>query len=316
MRTMLSQTLHSISIDHWHERALVRTADRIKFPCDYTFDTTFPVAMKPLLGHPLVAGLDRDKFRFLCVQYFYKYMQEICITETEVVNPVALAIANNASIREFSVESQTAAYSVMVDEAYHSFAACLFAASIAQSTGIPKTKTAAASRWQLALRAARNAVPKQLWPLAEFLACCVSESTFTSEILMASKIDDCDPKFRTLMRDHLSDEGRHCSFFKELLTLFWIGATGDEIAGSALIFPVLYTTLFNEEIDQKFDKYLLTCVGLRRGEIARIFADIGAQQAALGKEDRVVQSMTFLKGTGILGNAVVQRSFHEHGIAV
>lgn len=313
---MLSQPLHSISIDHWHERALVRTAEQIKFPDGYVFDTAFPVAMKPLLGHPLVAGMDPDSLRFLCVQYFYKYMQEICVTETEVVNPAALAIANNASVRDFSHEAQTAAYTVMVDEAYHSFAARMFAASIAQSTGIPRVATAATSRWQLALKAARHLVPRQQWTLAEFLACCVSESTFTSEIVVAAKIDDCDPKFRTLMRDHLSDEGRHCSYFKELLTLFWKDATETEIAASALILPVIYTTLFNEDIDRKFDKYLLACAGLRRAEIERVFAECGSQHASLGKEDRVVQSFAFLKGTGILTNAVVKRSFQQHGIPI
>ena len=76
----------------WYKHAAIRTKDPILLKTDSTLPL-FPEELLPLCQHPLIAESQNLAKEYILTQTCYKYLQEICITETDVVNPTSLNIA-------------------------------------------------------------------------------------------------------------------------------------------------------------------------------------------------------------------------------
>jgi len=246
----------------WFGKASVRGGELLRLSDDQPFDWRFPVEMKPLLGHPKVLTLPEEKYRFLCVQSFYKYLHDVCLTETDVVNRVSTAIAYGATVCQFPKESAAEAFSVLIDEAYHSYAARLFALEIERVTGIAPVALPSVNQLVLGMADATACATAEFSKIAEFLSCCISESTFTKEILRASRLESYDVRFRNLMLEHLNDEGRHYAYFRKLMTYYWRQASERERAVAAAILPALLSRYFDDGVDAEFDRGLLSRIGM------------------------------------------------------
>lgn len=296
----------------WFASATVRNVAPPRLPDDY--DWTIPAEMRPLLGHPRVAALPTEARRFLSVQTLHKYLHDICLTETDVVNRVAQAIAYNQSAIPFPAETCAQAFSIIVDEAFHSYVARLMSLEVERVTGISpvplpvdnplvrayeQTRVAAGTRWSRAV---------------ELLTCCLSESTFTKEILAATRLDHHDPTLHRVLVDHLHDEGRHFTYFRSVLKHYWATISEDERLAVSTFIPQILGIYFDRTIDREFDRALLLETGSSEPEVTAILTEIYGTARANPDEPRLKNSLEFLGLAGVLAHPAVRQSLADHGL--
>lgn len=283
----------------WFTKASVRDMLPIEITADMPFDWRYPVEMKPLLKHPQVMELPESSYRFLCIQSFYKYLHDVCLTETDVVNRVSLAIAYNNTSIVFPKHLALEAFSVVVDESFHSYAARLFANEIENVTGIAPLEMPNQNQLVKALIDSQVGISIKSTKIAELLCCCISESTFTKDILAASKLEGYDPRFHKLMVEHLRDEGRHYGYFRRILTYYWHHISDVEKVQVIALLPPILTTYFDDEIDSSFDRELLANIGMNECEINTIIAESYTDQKISVSSPRYQNAVGFLELCGI-----------------
>ncbi len=296
----------------WFASATVRTVAPPTLPDDY--DWTTPAEMWPLLGHPRVAALPAESRRLLSVQSLYKYLHDICLTETDVVNRVAQAIAYNRSAIPFPAETCAEAFSIIVDEAFHSYVARLLSLEVQRVTGLAPVVMPAENPLVRAYEQTRVAAGTRWGRAVELLTCCLSESTFTKEILAASRLDHHDPTLHQVLVDHLHDEGRHYTYFRSVLKHYWQTIAEDERLAVAPFIPQILHLYFDRSIDREFDRALLREVGVGEPTAAAIIAEIYGSARANPDAPRLKNSLQFLELAGVLSHPAVRQSLADHAL--
>ncbi|RAS01784.1 diiron oxygenase [Cupriavidus alkaliphilus] len=280
----------------WFKRATVRTAAPISLAPGDVHDWRFPSELNPLLSHPSVLALPAAARRYLAVQYSYKYMHDICLTETDIINRTSLAIAYGDSACAFPPDICTNAFSIVVDEAFHSYAARLFALELEKASGIEPVHMPASNALMRAIALTKVEYDGYFHPEIELLATCISESAFTSEIVDALQIKMCDPRFHRLMKDHLADEGRHYGYFQAVLSHFGVRAEDRQRQAAGPIATSLLQYLFQHEQESVFDLQLLESVGLGRNEAIEVQRQTPQSRSAMLREER---ARHFLESSGL-----------------
>lgn len=305
-------TTDQTSTRTWFKKATVRNMDCIKLWDD--FDWRFPIEMKPLLAHPLVKRLPQSTYRFLCIQSFYKYLHDVCLTETDVVNRVSLSIAYNASALPFPPEMAAEAFAVIIDEGFHSYVARLFSLEIERVTSVKPLRLPKENQLVRAAQLAKTGTNEQESVIADLLCCCISESTFTKEILEASKLPGYDKTFHLVMSEHLRDEGRHYSYFRDVLKYFWENSTETQKHIAATLLPGILLTYFGNEIDADFDEYLLHTCGMEASVANEVIKEIHGPSPINAEFPRLKNSIEFLQLAGVLADARVASNLREKGL--
>jgi len=280
----------------WCQRATVRNAHLQTI--DTPFDWRFPPEMKPLLGHTVLRALPEPTYRVMCLQYFYKYLNDVCLTETDVVNEVSRSIACNTSAVRLPAELAVEALPIIIDESFHSYMARLFALEIERSTGVAPMALPSQNQLVRALALVRINLAPQYVRLGELLCCAISESTFTLEILEAARLQGYDPRFRQLMVEHLRDEGRHCNYFKRVLTYTLQHLHPDERAVAEQALPAILSTYFSDEIERRFDQQQLTQAGLAAADAERLLDEVQHAAGPWWRSARCQNARNFLASCG------------------
>lgn len=296
----------------WFEKATVRNMACIRLQDD--FNWRFPTEMKPLLAHPLVQRLPEETYRFLNIQSFYKYLHDVCLTETDVVNRVSLSIAYNASAVLFPPEISAEAFAVIIDEGFHSYVARLFSMEIERVTSVKPLRLPSENQLVRAFHAAKDDAGEEESLIADLLCCCISESTFTKEILEASKLSGYDETFHLVMSEHLRDEGRHYSYFRHVLTYFWEKGTEEQQQIAADLLPSILLTYFGNEIDASFDEYLLRSAGLAENVVTEVIEDVYGKPLTYAEFPRLRNSLEFLRLAGVLSHTRVESNLKQKGL--
>lgn len=298
----------------WFASATVRTTNLDAVNIGAAFEWQFPVEMKPLLGHPELQGLPLSARKFIHVQAYHKYLHDVCLTETDVVNRVATAIAYGRSAAVLPADMAAEAFSVLVDEAFHSYAARLFSMHVTRATGIEPLPMPVRN----ALVNAYEDVPvgggEDMVAMSQLLCCCLSESTFTKEILAASRLEGYDEGFHSLMAAHLADEGRHYSYFRRVLACYWTNIDDHRRDQVAALLPNILTTYFDDSDDDLFDSAVLIAAGVAADTAAAWLNDVACQRPAISDRPRVRNSIEFLRLAGVLSYPAVQQSLNESGL--
>jgi len=300
----------------WFRHASVRTMTHAWRDRGRDFDWRFPVEMKPLLGHAAIAGLPLPVRKFINVQAFHKYLHDVCLTETDVVNPVAAAIAYGRSAAVLPGAMAAEAFSVMVDEAFHSYVARLFSLHIAEVTGIESVRMPPRNALLCAYEDVGRGLPPRIVAMAELLCCCLSESNFTKEILVASRLEGYDPAFREIMVDHLADEGRHYGYFRRVLTRYWYGLSEQDRCEFAGLLPAILKTQFSDALDTEFDRRVLLIAGLEEPVVEKCLSDVDSSQLPVCDRPRVRNSLEFLRLCGVLEHDRVRQRLEDEGLLV
>jgi hypothetical protein len=293
----LTNTPSCLDADVWYARASVRKVEPIDLTLSRDFDWRFPVELKPLLAHPSILALPLKARRYLSIQYFYNYMHDICLTETDVVNRTSLAIAYGKSACDFPPDIQVGAFSIAVDEAFHSYAARLFAFELEKVTGIEPVRMPECNALKDAVELTKGEFDTCLHSEIDLLATCISESTFTADVIDTLRIKACDPRFQRLMREHLADEGRHYSYFKAVLGHFAHCASARQRNAAAVITMRLLERLFRNVQGSDFDRQLLISVGIDPEHAVEIQKQTGPSRSGLLREQR---ANVFIRSSGLI----------------
>lgn len=298
----------------WFSTATVRLPCTAIIDDDLSFDWRFPIEMKPLLGHPVVLAQSYEVRRFIHVQAYHKYLHDICLTETDVVNRVAADIAYGHSVRKFEPDIAAQALAIIVDEAFHSYMARLFSLKVIRATGIEPLVLPRRNPLVNAYEDVAKGMNENNAALSRFLCCCLSESTFTKEILVASKLEGYDPAFRKLMEQHLADEGRHYGYFRHALTWLWDRLAESERETAARLLPAIIKVYFDDSDELIFDRNVLLAAGMAPSVVDSVFRDIERVRPAFGELPRLRNSLEFLRQARVLPHPAVQRQLANEGL--
>ena len=305
-----SSEMHST----WFRQASVRTMTHAWRDGGAEFDWRFPVEMKPLLAHAALEDLPLPVRKFINVQAFHKYLHDVCLTETDVVNRASTAIAYGRSAAVLPDAMAAEAFSVIVDEAFHSFVARLFSLHVTEVTGIGPVQMPQRNALVSAYEDVAQGLSPRLVAMAELLCCCLSESTFTKEILVASRLEGYDPTFRSILADHLADEGRHYGYFRRVLAHYWSGLSEEHRHEVAGLLPAILKTYFADVLDNEFDRQVLLAAGIAESVTETCLSDVRNSQEPMRERPRVRNSIEFLRLCGVLEHDGVRQRLAEENL--
>ncbi|WAH58967.1 diiron oxygenase [Pseudomonas silvicola] len=293
--------------DAWEDRATIRTRPRRRVEDDERL--IYPLSRQPLvLGATFLRECPHQR-DFALVQSLYKFIHDVVIFETEIVNRTASSIARGRFPLDYPFACRYDAMTVVVDEDYHALVAMDFMQQTIELTGIEPIALPAEIELSRAIPAALAQVPAALRPAAELICVAIAENTLTNDVAAFARDDTVKDSVKGLMADHLLDEGRHSTFWTRLVRIYWQGACASDRAAMARMLPVFIERYLTNDIQKAFDLALIEHLhpdpAVRRvlGEEAQSLAfPINAQHPLLGN------ILRFFKGSSMLDSPCVSDS--------
>lgn len=252
----------------WEERATIRSRPRREIEDDDLL--YYPIARQPLCTHPLIAALGPRVQDFILTQSLYKYINDVIIFETEIVNHTARRIAKGQFSFDFPFACRYDAMSVVIDEDYHAYVAMDYLDQTQRKTGLKALALPAEIELSRAIPQALAGLAPAYRDGMELLAVAISENTVTAEVAAFARDTTLKRSIKGLMADHLADEGRHSMFWIKLVQLYWrdIGEDARLALGAAL--PGFLQAYLTNEIQAGFDRSLIAALDLPQALRERI----------------------------------------------
>ncbi|WP_194792204.1 diiron oxygenase [Pseudomonas sp. UFMG81] len=297
--------------DAWEERATIRTRPRRRVEDDQRL-------IYPLSRQPLVLGATfqrecphlRD---FVLVQSLYKFINDVVIFETEIVDRTARRIAKDRFAVRFPFACRYDAMTVVVDEDYHALVAMDFLQQTIALTGIEPIALPREIELSRAIPAALAQVPDALRDPLELICVGIAENTLTDDVAAFARDESVKPSVKGLMADHLLDEGRHSSFWARLTRLYWQAAPEADRQALAEVLPVFLAQYLTNDIQQAFDFALIDALPVSepvrralREETQGVAYPINHQHPLLGN------ILRFFRGSSMLESACVQDALGDY----
>lgn len=283
----------------WENRATVRNLPRFIFEKDHP-GYFFPLSRQPLSIHPLVEDLGEDARFFLLVQSFYKYLNDIAVIETRVVNHTILNIVGNRLPIDFSTEHKMQLYSIMTDESYHAYVAYDAMLQIQQHTGIVPLPLPQRIEIEYALSAVKSVLDLIYHGMFEVLAVCLAENTLTKEIVGMLDQKETHPFFQQHIKAHLADESRHSGIFFSLLKYIWSTISQDYKVHIARVLPDFIHLYLGISVQTDFDKLILKHIGLTESEVEEAIDDTYGYFQINKNHPMLINILTVLKKADVL----------------
>lgn len=285
--------------DTWDDRATIRTRPRRLVEDDQRL--VYPLSRLPLV---LTATFQRECAHlrdFALIQGLYKFINDVVIFETEIVDRTARAIAKNRFGVRFPFTCRYDAMTVVVDEDYHALVAMDFMQQTIALTGIEPVILPTEIELSRAIPAALALVPEHLHDAVELICVGIAENTLTNDVAAFARDDSVKASIKGLMADHLLDEGRHSTFWTRLTRLYWAQAPEADRQLIARVLPVFITHYLTSEIQRSFDLQLIatlkvpeTVATALREEVAGMDWPIGHQHPLLGNILRFFRNSSLL----------------------
>ncbi|WJM97672.1 diiron oxygenase [Pseudomonas defluvii] len=295
----------------WEDRATIRTRPRRILENDDRL-------IYPLSRQPLVLGAtfmrECSQWRdFVLVQSLYKFINDVVIFETEIVDRTARAIAKNRFAIRFPFACRYDAMTVVVDEDYHALVAMDFMQQTVALTGIEPIDLPNEIELSRAIPAALTLVPEHLRDALELICVAIAENTLTNDVAAFARDDTVKPSIKGLMADHLLDEGRHSTFWARLVRLYWQSAPEEDRSCIAQILPVFIRQYLTNEIQKAFDfnviKHLQVSESVRTAlneEVLSMVYPINQQHPLLGN------ILRFFRNSSMLDSPCVQHALADY----
>ncbi|MFQ6576581.1 diiron oxygenase [Pseudomonas sp. UM16] len=239
----------------WENRATIRTRPRRLVEDDQRL--IYPLSRQPLV---LAQTFEREcpQLRdFALVQSLYKFINDVVIFETEIVDRTARRIAKNRFAIRFPFACRYDAMTVVVDEDYHALVAMDFMQQTIALSGIEPISLPAEIELSRAIPAALALAPEHLRDALELICVGIAENTLTDDVAAFARDDTVKPSVKGLMADHLLDEGRHSAFWARLTRIYWQSASQDDRQCLAAILPVFLDQYLTNDIQKAFDFELI-----------------------------------------------------------
>lgn len=241
--------------DVWESRATIRTRPRRVLENDERL--IYPLSRQPLVLSETFLRECPQQRDFALVQTLYKFINDVVIFETEIVDKTARSIAKNRFAVAFPFACRYDAMTVVVDEDYHALVAMDFMQQTVAMTGIEPIRLPDQIELSRAIPAAVALAPEHLRSAVELICVAIAENTVTGDVAAFARDDTVKPSIKGLMADHLLDEGRHSSFWARMVRIYWHTASEADREAIAKILPVFIGHYLTNDIQKSFDLRLI-----------------------------------------------------------
>lgn len=282
----------------WESKATVRTNPRLIFD-NAQKGYFFPRSHQPLSIHPLVEELGQDAVAYLLIQSFYKYVNDIAIIETRVVNQTILNVIHNSLAIDFSYEQKINLHTVMIDEAYHAYVVYDAMQQIQQQTGIAPLSLPLTIEIEYAINAVKQKLPAVYHTMFELIAVCLAENTLTKEIITMVDAEETHPFFQQLINEHLSDETRHAGLFFHVLQFVWATMSAEHRRHIGVVLPEFLHLYLGNRVQIAFDRTVLLHLGLTTSAVNEVIDDVYGDFQLTRYHPKLKNILTILQKAGV-----------------
>lgn len=292
------EPVYTSHADQWEEGATVRNRPRRALEDDEL--RYYPTVRQPLLLHPLI--IESGTSTQVELQSLYKYLNDVIIFETEIVNKTGREIAKGAFPFKFPKEAMLDAMSVVVDEDYHAYVAVDYMNQVidhSRTLPLPLPGEIELSR---AIPEAMAGLPPELQAGMELLGVAIAENTITADVAAFARDATVKRSIKGLMADHLADEGRHSGFWTRLVAVYWhgIGESARVELGRQL--PVFLNRYLVNDLQMQFDRQLVEHIGLPAQQAAQVCEDLVESYPITSSHPMIANIRGFFQRSGILGH--------------
>ncbi|WP_024676418.1 diiron oxygenase [Pseudomonas syringae] len=298
-------------IDAWEGRATIRTRPRRIVENDEKL--IYPLSRQPLVLSDTFTRECAHLRDYALVQSLYKFINDVVIFETEIVDKTARSIAKDNFAIRFPFACRYDAMTVVVDEDYHALVAMDFMQQTIALTGIEPIQLPTEIELSRAIPAALALAPEHLRSAVELICVAIAENTVTHDVAAFAKDDSVKQSIKGLMADHLLDEGRHSGFWARLVRIYWHTAAEQDRECIARILPVFIAQYLTNDIQNGFDFTLIEHLQVPEPVRQALKAETLALSFPVNRHHPLIGNIVrFFKSSSLLDEPCVQRALAHY----
>lgn len=295
----------------WESRATIRTRPRRILENDAKL--IYPLSRQPLVLSETFLRECPEQRDFALVQTLYKFINDVVIFETEIVDKTARNIAKNRFPVAFPFACRYDAMTVVVDEDYHALVAMDFMQQTVAMTGIAPIELPAEIELSRAIPAAVALAPEHLRGVIELICVAIAENTVTADVAAFAKDDTVKQSIKGLMADHLLDEGRHSGFWSRLVRIYWHTANEDDRQCIAQILPVFIGQYLTHDIQKSFDLRLIASLQISDTARSALTSEVAAMAFPINRHHPLVGNIVrFFRSSSLLDSPCIQSALSDY----
>ncbi|WP_285421011.1 diiron oxygenase [Pseudomonas sp. efr-133-TYG-5] len=297
--------------DAWESRATIRTRPRRVLEDDARL--IYPLSRQPLVLSETFLRECPQQRDFALVQTLYKFINDVVIFETEIVDKTARSIAKNRFAVSFPFACRYDAMTVVVDEDYHALVAMDFMQQTVAMTGIAPIELPAEIELSRAIPAAVGLAPEHLRSAVELICVAIAENTVTGDVAAFARDDTVKPSIKGLMADHLLDEGRHSSFWARMVRIYWHTASDADRQCIADILPVFIGHYLTNDIQKAFDLRLIDALPVNDATRRALKDEMAGLAFPINRHHPLVANIVrFFHNSSLLDTPCVQHALRDY----
>ncbi|VEF06573.1 P-aminobenzoate N-oxygenase AurF [Pseudomonas fluorescens] len=297
--------------DAWESRATIRTRPRRVLEDDERL--IYPLSRQPLVLSETFLRECPQQRDFALVQTLYKFINDVVIFETEIVDKTARSIAKNRFAVAFPFACRYDAMTVVVDEDYHALVAMDFMQQTVAMTGIEPIQLPDEIELSRAIPAAVALAPEHLRSAVELICVAIAENTVTGDVAAFARDDTVKPSIKGLMADHLLDEGRHSSFWARMVRIYWHTASDADRETIAQILPVFIGHYLTNDIQKAFDLRLIDALPASESTRRSLRNEITALAFPINRHHPLVGNIVkFFHSSSLLDTPCVHSALRDY----
>ncbi|WP_456024894.1 diiron oxygenase [Pseudomonas protegens] len=297
--------------DAWENRATIRTRPRRVLEDDERL--IYPLSRQPLVLSETFLRECPQQRDFALVQTLYKFINDVVIFETEIVDKTARSIAKNRFAVAFPFACRYDAMTVVVDEDYHALVAMDFMQQTVAMTGIEPIQLPDEIELSRAIPAAVALAPEHLRSAVELVCVAIAENTVTGDVAAFARDDTVKPSIKGLMADHLLDEGRHSSFWARMVRIYWHTASAADRETIAQILPVFIGHYLTNDIQKTFDLRLIDALPVSETTRRSLRDEMAGLAFPINRHHPLVGNIVkFFHNSSLLDTPCVQHALRDY----
>ena len=297
--------------DAWESRATIRTRPRRVLENDDKL--IYPLSRQPLVLSETFLRECPEQRDFALVQTLYKFINDVVIFETEIVDKTARSIAKNRFSVAFPFACRYDAMTVVVDEDYHALVAMDFMQQTVAMTGITPIELPDEIELSRAIPAAVALAPEHLRSAVELICVAIAENTVTGDVAAFAKDETVKQSIKGLMADHLLDEGRHSGFWSRLVRIYWHTASEDDRQCIAHILPVFIGHYLTNDIQKSFDFRLIDALQISDAARQALKSEMSGLAFPINRHHPLVANIVrFFRSSSLLDSPCVQSALSDY----
>lgn len=297
--------------DAWEGRATIRTRPRRIVENDNKL--IYPLSRQPLVLSDTFTRECLHLRDFALIQSLYKFINDVVIFETEIVDKTARSIAKDNFAIRFPFACRYDAMTVVVDEDYHALVAMDFMQQTIALTGIQPIRLPQEIELSRAIPAALALAPDHLRSAVELICVAIAENTVTNDVAAFAKDDTVKQSIKGLMADHLLDEGRHSGFWARLVRIYWNAASDEDRHTIAHIMPVFIAQYLTNDIQKSFDFVLIEHLPVSEPIKQALRDETQAMSFPINRHHPLVGNIVrFFKTSSMLDSPCVQQALADY----